>query len=401
MTRHSFAHWPGCVTVIAFLICFPGCAPRPGGATQPAVRGGPAAAAPEPMITKVYDVRDLLVLVPDLTAPDLSVPQRPEMIQAAIQPVTRASSPTTRPTALTSRPGKEQAMAGLIELIRRNVAPQTWTSPAVMRDLNGQLIVVATEENHHRLVELLADLRDSLSVQVIIEARFITVEEKFPKKMDEAWQKRLEFPAPARRDQPIPLTVEELGQLRRAVQTDEKSQVIAAPRLIVLNGQQACSLMGTQRAYVSDLVPAKVGTKETSYDPRISVAESGVMLEALATVGRDRGQITLRLHPRLSALQEMKDMPWPGKPEDKNLVVQKPVMKQSELHSTFTVSNEGAVLFTGLEDVGEIAMGEKDPAPAPATRPAGEPVPKRRVLLVVRTTVLPPTQPQTRQTTYP
>lgn len=69
----------------------------------------------------------------------------------------------------------------LIELIRTTVAPTSWDEDPDNRidDKNGTLVVRQTPENQRAIHKLLSDLRQSIGIQVQIEARFVTVENNF------------------------------------------------------------------------------------------------------------------------------------------------------------------------------------------------------------------------------
>ena len=69
----------------------------------------------------------------------------------------------------------------LIELIRTTVDPQSWDEDPDNRvdDKSGTLVVRQTPENQRAIRKLLSDLRQSIGIQVQIEARFVTVENNF------------------------------------------------------------------------------------------------------------------------------------------------------------------------------------------------------------------------------
>ena len=69
----------------------------------------------------------------------------------------------------------------LIELIRTTVDPTSWDEDPDNRvdDKSGTLVVRQTPENQRAIRKLLADLRQSIGIQVQIEARFVTVENNF------------------------------------------------------------------------------------------------------------------------------------------------------------------------------------------------------------------------------
>ena len=68
----------------------------------------------------------------------------------------------------------------LQELIRANVAPDTWEGDGVSMEAQGPTLVVSqTPEVHAMIGQLLRDLRTESGIQVDIEARFLRVEDNF------------------------------------------------------------------------------------------------------------------------------------------------------------------------------------------------------------------------------
>src|SRR5882724_6762662 len=52
-------------------------------------------------------------------------------------------------------------------------------SVGALRELEGQLIVTQTPENHRQLKNLLDQLREERAIQVTVETRFLTVQRNF------------------------------------------------------------------------------------------------------------------------------------------------------------------------------------------------------------------------------
>ena len=71
----------------------------------------------------------------------------------------------------------------LIELIQELIEPDSWRETegeiGSIRAYRGQLIVTHTADVHRRVVKLLKELREELSVQISIEAHFISINNNF------------------------------------------------------------------------------------------------------------------------------------------------------------------------------------------------------------------------------
>ena len=90
--------------------------------------------------------------------------------------------------------------------------------------------------------------------------------------------------------------------LIRAVQANQNTTSVTAPRLTLFSGQRAVIIIETQEAYVSGLTPV-VGTGAALFEPTIStVPASAVVLSVLATVAPDRKYVYLDIRPQLARL---------------------------------------------------------------------------------------------------
>lgn len=149
---------------------------------------------------RVYDIRDLIVRVPNFSGPDLSL------------------SDATGGTGSGSGFGDDDSGSGgifgddddddddgdddddddddegdtpsrsemvqiILTMIRNTIDPVSWIeyggTVGSIQELNGQIIVTQTSDNHTALLGLLRQLRETRALQVNIEARFITVSTGF------------------------------------------------------------------------------------------------------------------------------------------------------------------------------------------------------------------------------
>jgi type II secretory pathway component GspD/PulD (secretin) len=93
--------------------------------------------------------------------------------------------------------------------------------------------------------------------------------------------------------------------LIRAVEANQKTTSLTAPRLTLFSGQRAELIVETQQAYVSDLTPV-VAPGVGLFDPDISTTTAvGVVLSVLATVSPDRKYVYLDLQPQLARLRAL------------------------------------------------------------------------------------------------
>jgi general secretion pathway protein D len=93
--------------------------------------------------------------------------------------------------------------------------------------------------------------------------------------------------------------------LIRAVQANQNTTSLTAPRLTLFSGQRAVIIVQTQQAYVSNLTPV-VAPGAALFDPTVSTTTAtGVVLSVQATVSPDRKYVFLDLQPQLARLRAL------------------------------------------------------------------------------------------------
>jgi len=93
--------------------------------------------------------------------------------------------------------------------------------------------------------------------------------------------------------------------LIRAVQANQNTTSLTAPRLTLFSGQRAVLIVQTQQAYVSNLTPV-VAPGAALFDPTVSTTTAtGVVLSVQATVSPDRKYVFLDLQPQLARLRAL------------------------------------------------------------------------------------------------
>jgi Flp pilus assembly secretin CpaC/uncharacterized membrane protein YgcG len=319
--------------------------------------------------TRVYDIRDLIIDVPDFTnAPTFDLTQN------------NNSSGTTVGAGggggngggggggnlfggggggggndNTTTATRQTLTEAIIKLIEGTVSTDSWKdnggNVGTISDLSGsgQLVVTQTPENQRALVKLLDQLREQRALQVTIEARFLFVQRNYL----DALGVNFNFsfgngPGGVAGNIPSPITVTQnsssftnastLGTavpgnlateaatapnlstgltflsdfqanlVVSATQDEVNSSNLDAPRVTLFNGQRAFVLVSTETAYVSNLTPV-VGNGAAGFAPTISIVQSGVVLDVTATISADRKYVTLTLRPTLSTLQALLSFP--------------------------------------------------------------------------------------------
>ena len=314
-------------------------------------------------ITQVYDIRDLLVIPPDVDEPPSFGLQRRDSAYR-VDPRSSAISASARPSGPFASPGgtpgtgsypgaaragvlpsnsqrTEELVREIMDLIKDTVDRDSWIDNGgkvgSLRYLSGQLIVTQTPDTQRQVVSLLDRLRETRAIQVCIETRFLTVQRNFLEDVG----LDLDFffninnpvnwsPIPVQQNSaaftlapqtPVPGTIGAGAQpamqiqgsflddfqvnfLIRATQAAQHSTILTAPRVTVFNAQRAFIIVGTQQAYVSDL-EAVTAESAAAFNPVVDTVTSGVQLLVQPTVSADRKYVTLSITPQLSQLVDL------------------------------------------------------------------------------------------------
>ena len=135
--------------------------------------------------TRVYDIRDLIIEIRDFDAPriDLSAAvgddeDEDEDDGGGLFP----DDDDDDDDDVQERRTRRELAEDIMNLIRETIAPETWRPDGEIgsiTELNGQLVVTQTAENHRSLLDLINQLREAKALQIAVEARFISVSTGF------------------------------------------------------------------------------------------------------------------------------------------------------------------------------------------------------------------------------
>lgn len=136
-------------------------------------------------IMAIYDIRDLLVEVPNYgdLAPNVDLQQA--LQQGGRQGGGGGQSPFQGGNADEDVGGRtlQERTNDLLEILTTNVDPDGWRDNGgdvgFIQQLNGLLIITNTPANHRAIDSLLAKLREFRALQINVEARFLLVNQDF------------------------------------------------------------------------------------------------------------------------------------------------------------------------------------------------------------------------------
>lgn len=313
---------------------------------------------------RVYDIRDLLVQIPNFTgAPDFDLAQALESSDGGSSVFSEGDDENDDDEQL-----REEAIEDIITLIQESVGTaEEWLNlESTVQELNGQLIIKTSPNNHRQTSTLLDDIREARSSQITVEARLMLVSENFLEDIGvdldfrinnlgsnytslSVAQDSASVASPTGTDITpgnfIPSTgmgsifggidginpainptgfattsraLEmgvaylddlEVNLLVRATQNHRRSITLTAPHVTFANGQRAYIYVARQVSFISDL---DVVSDAAALDPTVDVFSTGVILDVEGTISADRRYVTLTLRPSLSSLIEIRQIPFVG-----------------------------------------------------------------------------------------
>ena len=257
----------------------------------------------------------------------------------------------------------------LIDLIQETVDPDSWEANGGSGRLRPfpstlSLIVTQTQENQDRIQSLLTRLRDLNDVQIVVEVRFLTLNDDFFERVgidldlqlednsgftqatlpDEASNDGGRFavgftPAGATGNLDIPITQNSFASvipgmltgnvdagvtlgfailsdievffLLQATKSDTRTNVTQAPTVTMFNGQNASVFSGTQQPFVTSIVPV-VGDFAAAQQPIITVLPEGTQLNVQAVASADRRFVRMTLVPFFSQIEQVNTFTFEG-----------------------------------------------------------------------------------------
>jgi hypothetical protein len=250
-------------------------------------------------VVRVYDVRDLLVEIPDF---DNAPPLR--MLGDAEKPP--AAAATTAPVGKVwedvDKTGR-QRIDELVGVLKASVSPGGWDKEDgnLVAVRERQFVVTATPAAQLQVANLFDGLRHRLDTQVTLEVRVLGFDDRAARSL----KGDLRELVTGRRDSgrnggeggdgsgprgQAFLTPQQVNDVMRATQAAQDSTFVTAPRVTLFNGQRAYVMVATQTAYVPGYAVVTSPAGETRYEPRVEVAHDGVVIDARVRRPTRRGR---------------------------------------------------------------------------------------------------------------
>jgi general secretion pathway protein D len=252
----------------------------------------PAQPAADKMVQVVYPVADLVI--PMAQAPSKSSEQAP-VAQPSAAPA--ASCTTAPPVQTREKP--------LMELIRYTIAPTSWSEAGgqgaiTYFPLGLGLHVYNTPEVQEQVADLLESLRKLADQEVAVEVRLLRVSDSFFDRLGADSDITPVVPPTAEGNtcsdvKPLAfLNGKQMRELLKAAQGDPQASTMQAPRLTVLNGQQA-NIEITQQQFFVTGVKVECKDQEVFIVPENKAFSTGFRMSVLPVVSADRRTVLVKL----------------------------------------------------------------------------------------------------------
>jgi general secretion pathway protein D len=259
----------------------------------------------------------------------------------------------------------------LIDLITSTIAPQSWDTVGGPGSIEGfptnlSLVVSQTQDVHEEIADLLDQLRRLQDLQVTIEVRFITLNDRFFERIGIDFDFEIDDNTSQVIGEP-PLTPDDTGPsmafgldptglptidydyaftqgsfgsavpqfggfdaataanfgfailsdievffLLQAAQGDTRTNVLQAPKVTLFNGQTGFVSDTSQRPFVTSVIPV-VGDFAAAHQPVVVVLNEGTSLSVQAVVSPDRRFVRLTLIPFFSSIGDVSTFTFTGR----------------------------------------------------------------------------------------
>jgi type II secretory pathway component GspD/PulD (secretin) len=239
----------------------------------------------ESIVTRVYDISDLLWRKADYPAPALE-----QIVPRGGGGGGQAMFGGGQSMEQSASPGGREPADSLIKLLQDTVSSESWKdnggSLGSLRELSGQLVVTQTPENQRRISDVLDELRGDRGRMVIVRAYWLMLEPE-----------NVPGIAPSAGGKELPVIDDKLIDAKH---------LYCAGQTMCFSGQTVHITSGRTRSIVTDLTPV-VGTQAVGYNPQIERARSGVSLQVtphLEPEGKD-ARCVVDLHSDVTELSNI------------------------------------------------------------------------------------------------
>lgn len=327
-----------------------------------------------------------------------------QMSSSGMLPSVTSRSPQPMSFAPNSLGGASMAdFDTLIDLITSTIAPQSWDTVGGPGSIEGfptnlSLVVSQTQDVHEEIADLLDQLRRLQDLQVTIEVRFITLNDRFYERIGIDFDFEVDDNTSQVAGQ-VPILPDDTGPsmsfgldpnglptadfdysftqggfgsavpqfggfdaataanfgfailsdievffLLQAAQGDDRTNVLQAPKVTLFNGQTGFVSDTSQRPFVTSVIPV-VGDFAAAHQPVVVVLNEGTSLSVQAVVSPDRRFVRLTLIPFFSSIGDVSTFTFTGRTSsDSGTNVADPSNQSSTVKNNQTRYTEGTTV---------------------------------------------------------
>jgi len=232
------------------------------------------------------------------------------LVQPCIGPATlRAADAPVAQGRLVQRCYPVAGLAGdeksLVKLITRMVATRTWSDRGGRGTidyfpLGNALVVNQTPDVHEQIAGLLETLRQRQDTEVACEVRIVSLDEDFCKHIAG------DFGIPAKAGPRVTfLNEDQMQKFFKRIQSDARTNVMQAPKMTLLNGQDATIRACETQFFVTD-VHARWDGKRVLALPISTPIETSLVMSLQPVIAADGKSVRLHLQAKLTGLESEK-----------------------------------------------------------------------------------------------
>ncbi len=384
--------------------------------------------------TSVFDIQDLLVQAPNFTAPTFNLQNQSSTSGVQVSSGSSGGGGGSGSSNLFSGSGggqggqqqagktRAQMVTEITQLLENTVARNSWIdnggTVGSIREINGQLVITQTPGNLEKVSGLLKKLRETRSVEISIDARFLYVTTGFLNDFGFSWSLGFgnmfgsnvgqvsgagtstpsisgpvsitsnsstyatpqttgvtnsiggSYSAPSLSLAGGILSNYQLNLLLSATEINKRNTLLEAPRITLFNGQRATMVVEDVQNYVQSFTQTAgtgglvggVGGVATNLN--VLPLTTGLSLSVQATVSSDDRYVIMTVQPSLSQLLSLQTFNINGQNTatagaSANAFpgfVQLPQTQVTEVSTTVSVPDGGTLLLGGERLAGETTI---------------------------------------------
>ena len=324
----------------------------------------------EPLELRVYDVRDLLINLEDRQG-----------LTAQVETTGEEDGDSSKGE------GKDtfDRVKEIIDLITGTIEPVSWTANggkgmiAAREGMLGDIVVTHTLDIHNEVEGLLAALRSSADLQIVIEARFIHVSDNFLEAyghnineadfrgqddaerggiFSDTGQTFIDTGADAALGAAsgLNLTYQIFGGsfiegFLKAVQESDEAETVTAPKITLSNTQRGTIKVVTTESYIESYTIVS-----QTPQPVMAEIDEGTTFSVRPVVSANRKYVSLEVHPIITDVTLASTnfvtggatASGGGTTASNTNVIQRPLTTKQELSVTVSVPDKGILMIGGL-----------------------------------------------------